>query len=343
MTRTFPGLTLIAALALAFLGLSAPAFAACQFGKVGEFKIVLNGTQPLIPSEINGQKVFLMIDTGASGNTLLRSQAAKLGVKGIEVDGVEMLGVGGRSRVNSTIVKEVKLGDLTLPNFGFLISGESASLGRTADGKDVVGVIGAAAFSRFDMELDFADGFVRFFKATDCKNDVLAYWGGSFSVSPIKPVSSENPHFNVQIALNGHRMDAILDTGAAESVVTTDAALRAGLPTNNPKVRPIGSSGGFGKERVRTWLGTFDSFGIGDETIKNAKLQIADLFGADAEVETGSRVASRPENTPSMLLGADFFRSHRVMIANSQGKVYFSYKGGPVFALYDDAPDKPAP
>ena len=32
-----------------------------------------------------------------------------------------------------------------------------------------------------------------------------------------------------------------------------------------------------------------------------------------------------------MLLGADFLRSHRVLVANSQRKLYFTYSGGPVF------------
>ena len=34
---------------------------------------------------------------------------------------------------------------------------------------------------------------------------------------------------------------------------------------------------------------------------------------------------------PDMLLGADFFRTHRVLIAYSQRKVYFAYAGGTVF------------
>jgi tetratricopeptide (TPR) repeat protein len=34
-----------------------------------------------------------------------------------------------------------------------------------------------------------------------------------------------------------------------------------------------------------------------------------------------------------MLLGFDFFLSHRVYVANSQHKVYFTYNGGPVFRL----------
>jgi hypothetical protein len=34
-----------------------------------------------------------------------------------------------------------------------------------------------------------------------------------------------------------------------------------------------------------------------------------------------------------MLLGADFLRSHRVLVAHSQRKIYFTYTGGPVFQL----------
>jgi hypothetical protein len=32
-----------------------------------------------------------------------------------------------------------------------------------------------------------------------------------------------------------------------------------------------------------------------------------------------------------MLLGADFLRSHRVLVARSQAKMYFTYEGGTVF------------
>ena len=52
-----------------------------------------------------------------------------------------------------------------------------------------------------------------------------------------------------------------------------------------------------------------------------------------------------------MLIGADFFLSHRVYVANSQRKLYFTYNGGPVFnltagpAMADNsrAPAGPAP
>jgi hypothetical protein len=34
---------------------------------------------------------------------------------------------------------------------------------------------------------------------------------------------------------------------------------------------------------------------------------------------------------PDMLLGSDFLRAHRVLVARSQRKMYFTYAGGTVF------------
>jgi hypothetical protein len=38
-----------------------------------------------------------------------------------------------------------------------------------------------------------------------------------------------------------------------------------------------------------------------------------------------------------MLLGFDFFRSHRIFILNDEKKIFFTYEGGNVFA-----PSQPA-
>ena len=61
------------------------------------------------------------------------------------------------------------------------------------------------------------------------------------------------------------------------------------------------------------------------------KLQIANIFRGSYEIYVGSRVPKLSGEAPEMLLGTDFFRSHRVLIANAQKKVYVSYIGGPVF------------
>ena len=59
----------------------------------------------------------------------------------------------------------------------------------------------------------------------------------------------------------------------------------------------------------------------------------SDMF-KDAKYRSfpGSRISAKVEVAHSMLLGADFLRSHRVLVAHSQRKIYFTYAGGPVFA-----------
>ena len=94
-------------------------------------------------------------------------------------------------------------------------------------------------------------------------------------------------------------------------------------------VKRAGESHGIDGD-IKTWVATFGSVKIGDEEIKNAKLSIGDTATDAFDV----------------LIGADFFMAHHVYVANSQGKLYFTYSGGPVFrstAPTDQAPASPKP
>jgi tetratricopeptide (TPR) repeat protein len=64
---------------------------------------------------------------------------------------------------------------------------------------------------------------------------------------------------------------------------------------------------------------------IGDEEIKNAPMVIG----------------QSPSDEFDMLIGADFFLSHRIYVSKSQHKLYFTYNGGPVFNLATSVPAAP--
>ena len=97
--------------------------------------------------------------------------------------------------------------------------------------------------------------------------------------------------------------------------------------------RHVGVSTGIAGRPVQTLLGVFPSFSVGDESIANAKLRIADMFSANTRKQIDSLIAKQAVDEPDMLLGADFIRAHRIYIARSQGKMYFSYNGGPIFQV----------
>jgi tetratricopeptide (TPR) repeat protein len=109
----------------------------------------------------------------------------------------------------------------------------------------------------------------------------------------------------------------MFDSGAWRSVLTHDAAARVGITPEDDDVVAAGISRGLGKKTSENSLARFDTLDLGGEVIKNARLRIGDLHIGRAD----------------MLLGADFFLSHRIYIAAAQDKIYFTYNGGPVFDL----------
>ena len=84
-----------------------------------------------------------------------------------------------------------------------------------------------------------------------------------------------------------------------------------------------GCSVGVGRKPVDYWSGQFESFAIGNEVVRNPTLRFGEVL-----TSTGPFV-----DVPRMVLGVDFLRAHRVYVARSQRKLYFTYTGGTVFPV----------
>lgn len=279
---------------------------------------------------LNGRRALFLADTGAANSTLFRDAADRYGVKSVESDHEVMIGVGGQRRVRLASVQELRLGDYRVRTEAgsVRVAGEAKGFGP-----DVVGVIGRDLFAQVDVEFDLAHSAMRLFKPQQCKTTSLSYWSETPELADLVRSPDAGAAFQITARLNGRPVDAMIDSGASTTVVTTAAAITAGVAPGGPGTQRAGYSGGFGRDTVETWTGTFDQLDIGDETVKHVQIRIADLFRHSRQMETGSRVATDLEGMPlpSMLLGADFLSAHRVMIANSQRRLYFTYNGGPIF------------
>jgi predicted aspartyl protease len=303
--------------------------------QIGELPVNFLGRQATVEVQINGQPVQLLVDSGSEATLLFRGAAERLGLPLKTLDGVKFYGVGGGDTAAAARISELKLANMTAHNFDVIVTSRRARMGRAE------GLLGAGFLLQADVEFDYPDGKIRFFKPKDCAGDQVIYWGKAYAVTPMLAQNARNK-VEVVVQLNGAPVRAEMDTGAGTSVVTTQAAANAGVTPTSEGVSAAGLSGGLGSQAVQTYIGVFPTFTFGDETIKNAKLRIADLFAADKEVRLGSHIATQVIDQPQMLLGADFFRSHRVYVAKSQGKVYVSYLGGPVFETRRPAETPPA-
>ncbi len=295
-----------------------PAAAGCQLQKLAELPVTMEGLQPTITAKINGKDAIFLVDSGAFYSVMLPYAVAEHRLSQYPAPmGFYLRGVGGDERnVRIATVAEFTYAGVPLKNVEFLVAGHDLAPGA-------VGLIGQNVLNASDVEYDLANGVIRLFKSKDCDHANLAYWaaGKSSSVLVIAPTTPREPHLMARATVDGHPIKVMFDTGAATSVLSLPAAARAGVTRTSQGVEAAGLSRGFGSRQLETSIAPFDSFAIGSEEIQHTRLRTAPM-----ELGEGD-----------MLLGADFFLSHRIIVSTNLRRLFFTYNGGPVFRL-----DRPA-
>jgi clan AA aspartic protease (TIGR02281 family) len=316
-------------LALVLLAASAAAHAAttahkCKYSRIAELPVWMQNGKPVTEGSINGHKVGILLDTGAGPSIVHRSAVEKLGLTPVEVTGLRMFGSGGETAARAVQIDEFKFGNAVRKEWRALVSGEGTL------GSNIAVVLGYDFLQNVDVEFDLPGGAVRFFRAEDCDNVALSYWtkdpAGQAAIEP-------GSQLELTIQVNGQPARAQLDSGASTSVMDSEFASRLGVTAKSPGVIPGGCSSGLGRNPIESWIGQFETFAIGHELIRSPRLRFAELWKDMTNTMATSGLGKNMDGLPSMLLGADFLRTHRVLIAHSQRKIYFTYAGGTVFPV----------
>ncbi len=311
-----------AALLAACASSAAAAAGSCVLARLAELPVTMAGTRPLVHAAINGTDALFLADSGGFYSSLTTAAASefKLSLHPAPF-GYEVRGIGGGSRPYLTEVKTFTIFGLPVPHVQFLVLPNDL-------GNGAAGILGQNVFRISDVEYDLANGVIRMMRPRDCKNAMLAYWARG-TEKPVSEIDIEfstplNPHTRGVAYVNGVKIHVMFDTGAGTSYLTLAAAKRAGVTPQSAGVVDGGTGSGIGPNSRRSWIAPFASFKVGDEEVRNTRLRIGEgnLPGDD------------------MLVGADFFLSHRIYVSNSQHRLYFTYNGGPVFNL---AATPPAP
>lgn len=279
---------------------------ACQYLQVATLPVRYTGPSLhlTIEGRIDGTPADMLVDTGAAFSMLTRTATERRGLS-LQRSGERLVGVGGYSRMYTARVKEFTAGPATLSNARVRVLGDFG----TTPSFDAI--LGAQFLLQHDLEMSLATKEIRFFKPTNCKQAMLAYWDANAIELPFLSSFSRQSNPVFRATINGKEVTASIDSGSGSTVMTRDVAERVGLKMDSAGVERVGFSVGAGTERVARWRTTLTTLQIGRETINNADVGVVD---ADLSVD--------------LLLGADFLRAHRVLFAMSQKKLYISYLGG---------------
>src|SRR6185437_1181820 len=312
-------------LAASHLTAAAGATDPCKLIMYPRIPVKMDDLRPVITASINGVDARFIVDTGSFWDFLSPAAAAQFNLPlSYAPPFFYVNGVGGAVVPRIATAKTFTVAGITSHDARFLV-GNNDFLGGQ------IGILGQNIFRIADVDYDFADGVLRFVEPQHCgKEDELVYWTKTqpVGVVDLHRTSNERPYLIGKAVVNGHAIQVLFDTGSPRTILSLDAARRAGITSDSPGVVEAGVTSGLGKDTVEVWVAPVASFEIGGETIERTRVLMGGIGLPDLGVD--------------MLLGSDFFLAHHIYVAYSQNKLYFTYNGGVVFDLNARRPARKA-
>jgi len=194
---------------------------------------VNDATTMLVPVAINGVEKLMIFDTGASASSVTRALADELGLSvhpGIR--GTRLYDVYGDQSVDVTTIEDFKFGQQNVRGGRYRIW-PNPDLDKV-DAR-LAGVLARDELFQFDIDLDFPNATLKLFSPGHCQGNILYWKAAAIGVGEF---DTRADHINISATLDGQKLNAIVDTGAVNSILSADAARRFfGLTADSPGIK----------------------------------------------------------------------------------------------------------
>jgi hypothetical protein len=289
----------------------------CHYTKRYTVPIATTAHSMDLAGSVNGVATRMKVDTGVP-TTLLSRQFAESQNLPIKHSDVTLFGVAGAAETHIAQIDEIQIGPMHGTKAKLLVDWESEAW------RPLV-IVGSDIWYRDDLEISVREGVLRVFHPEGCKDSFLAYWDANAASTEILANPPDENRVFIAVKINDHEFRAVIDTGAALSVIDAPAAERLGVTPQSPGVAKGPDVIGFGGRTIPTLVARFETLVIGEETIGKPRLYIANIKGAAIAEARSRETAKELEKEADVILGLDFLRSHRVLLSVSQHVAYFSH------------------
>lgn len=275
----------------------------CKLIISGDMPVLNDWGSPIVRAAINGHPVALIVDTGAFSTTIGKSFVEPLGLD--DTGGtVFVRGVGGDEYARVVTIRTLDMGSSKALNIA--VAGVGKFTGKIA-GLPIVGLFGRDFLGRYDTVVDMPSHRVRLVETEDCATPTPG-WTGRIHTIPISHPYNGGQKTTLDIRLNGHVTNAVLDTGAGSSLISMDGARAAGVTRAMLEKDPVTTGYGLTRDPVKNYRHDFDTLQMGDIVFRNVVLRVGgDLPDTDA------------------LLGADVLRHYRIWIPRWGNRMFVQH------------------
>ncbi|MEO7053633.1 MAG: pepsin/retropepsin-like aspartic protease family protein [Rhizomicrobium sp.] len=282
-----------------------------------------NGTQFLVPATVDGMDLKFVLDSGAGITTLSRNVAKELSLSEIP-SGIFMKNVTGDGSNTKVTAKSIDIGAQHGSDFTFQIDPNSSLSG-------IAGLLSTDLFQKYgDVDLDFGAARLNVFSNDHCEGKVT-YW----PERPIAviPLSLKNGHLIIQVTVDGVPLNAVIDTGATDTILSaTTAEYDMKFSLGSAETPQIDVS----KEdpQLKLYSHDFKLLSFEGVTVSNPKIIImTDRMGSKMIHYGNVRIPKLPD----LVIGMNVLKLLHIYIAYGEKKLYISPGGTGESVLFKTA------
>jgi len=205
------------------------AHGACTLQQRGSVTFTAAAGEMLVPLSVNGNDATFVLDTGADRSLVTPAAVQRLGLVLDEWVGTTMRGVGGVVEHRNANPRSLLLGGIAL-QLRTITHDTSLTVGalrfNDSGGPVIDGLLGRDFLALFDLELDMIAHRLTLYDVRGCTGRFLPWTGDYAAVAASVPMTNA---LVLPMTIDGTRLRALLDTGAAGTLIAAPGIVRLGL------------------------------------------------------------------------------------------------------------------
>ncbi len=285
----------------------------CQLKRMASLPITEDaGGRTFVPVGINGTQRLFLVDTGGIYSSIAESVSKELKLKSARIRS-PVFDSYGRKLDRGTIVESLMLGNNQAADINLLVEPDGA-------GTQIAGTLAPDLLTLFDLDFDYQSKKLNLFSPQHCEGKVV-YWSNSYTDASFSLV--DGYHIQLEVMLDGHSLDAYVDTGASSTIMMEQAASRHyGLSAASANAEKIEGGQPVARYRYR-----FSSLTLSGISVRNPLVYIVADAASQAAMKDASKgdrdpVYGRALRGPQLILGANVLRQLHLYIAYKEHKIY---------------------
>lgn len=175
-----------------------------------------------VPVRVAGEPTYFLVELGVQTSSITAPLADKLKLSRVHTPW-RFVGLDGRLTQTMAKVPNFNIGGLYLTDTEFVYDNLGFTYGPTVSGDITIGgAIGTDLLRAYDLDIDFGAKRLNIVTREGCGSDALYWHPAKYLKLPVTIADQHRIEFPVQ--LDGHNLQAVLDTGLPLSAVRAQLA-----------------------------------------------------------------------------------------------------------------------